>query len=203
MKILIPCEYSGRVREAFRKKGHEAWSCDLLPSEIYGKHYQGDVFDIIDNGWDMMITFPPCTDLSSSGARWWKEKQEDGRQQKSIEFFLKLARVNIPKIAIENPVGIMSRMYRKPDQYIQPFEYGHAETKKTCLWLKGLPDLKPTNIVEPDFMRNQDGSFKRDKRGFRYSRTHFMSYNNPDRAKLRSLTFQGWADAMADQWGAP
>lgn len=201
MKILIACEFSGIVREAFRKKGHDAWSCDLLPSDIYGKHYQGDVFDVIGNGWDMMIAHPPCTDLSASGARWWKEKRATGRQQKSIEFFLKLAGANIQKIAIENPVGIMSKQYRKPDQYIQPYEYGHPETKKTCLWLHRLSKLKPTNIVEPDYMRNQDGSFKLDKKGKRYSRTHFMSGRNPNRSKLRSLTFQGWADAMAEQWG--
>lgn len=193
MKILIACEFSGIVREAFKKKGHDVWSCDLLPSEIYGQHYQGDVFGIIQDGFDMMIAHPPCTDLSASGARWWEEKKTDGRQQESIEFFMGLSKVDIPKIAIENPIGIMSRFYRKPDQYIQPFEYGHPETKKTCLWLKGLPKLEPTNIVEPTNITGKNGKV--------YSKIHFMSGNKKDRSKLRSLTYQGWADAMAEQWG--
>lgn len=198
MKILIACEFSGVVREAFRKKGHDAWSCDLLPSEIYGKHYQGDIFDVICNGWDMMIAHPPCTHLSASGARHWKQKQEDGRQQEGIDFFMKLSRVDIKRKCIENPIGIMSKVYRKPDQYIQPFEYGHAETKRTCLWLTGVPLLKPTNIVEPKYHLNTDGTEYRDSGNSRCSVTHFKTGSG--KGKERSITFQGWADAMADQW---
>lgn len=184
MKVLIACEYSGRVRDAFIAQGHDAVSCDLLPTEAPGPHYQGDVFDVIDDGWDLMIAFPPCTDLCVSGARWFKEKQADGRQQASVDFFWKLAHANVPRIAIENPVGIMSSRYRKPDQIIQPWQFGHGETKATCLWLKNLPKLTPTNIVEG-----------------REARIHKMP-PGPDRWKERSRTFQGIADAMAAQWSA-
>lgn len=201
MKILIACEFSGIVREAFRKKGHDVWSCDLLQTEIAGPHLQCDVFGIINLGWDLMIAHPPCTHLSASGAAWWEEKRKDGRQQNGIEFFKKIAGANIEKICVENPVGIMSSKYRKPDQYIQPYEFGHAETKKTCLWLKNLPNLKPTNIVEPEFMVHPDGSFMKDSKGKRYSKIHWMSGWNKDRSKLRSITYKGWANAMADQWG--
>ncbi len=186
MKILIACEFSGIVREAFNKRGnYDIWSCDLLPSEKPGNHLRVDVTSLISgyHPYDLMIAFPPCTDLAVSGARWFKEKQEDGRQQKSIDFFMKLANANIEKIAIENPIGIMSTHYRKPDQIIQPWQFGHGETKATCLWLKGLPKLKPTNIV--------DG---------RESRIHKMPPSE-DRGKLRSITYQGIADAMANQWG--
>lgn len=150
MKVLVACEQSGTVRRAFRKRGHQAISCDLLPASDGNTehHYQGDVFDIIDAGWDMMLAFPPCTHLAVSGARWFPEKRADGRQGAAIEFFMRLANANIPKIAIENPVGIMSSEWRKPDQIIQPFEYGDSARKKTCLWLKGLPHLVPTNIVD-------------------------------------------------------
>ena len=182
MRILVACEFSGRVRDAFKAKGHLAMSCDILPSETPGYHYQRDVLTILDKGWDMMIAFPPCTHLTVSGARWWKEKQADGRQQEAIRFFMLLAGANIPRIAIENPVGIMSTHYRKPDQIVQPWHFGHGETKATCLWLSGLPLLTPTDIV--------DG---------REPRIHKMA-PGPQRAKLRSLTFQGIADAMADQW---
>lgn len=198
MKILIACEFSGVVREAFKKKGHDVWSCDILPSDIYGKHYQGDVFDIIGNGWDMMIAHPPCTHLATSGARWFAEKRKDGRQQNGIDFFIKLANVSIDKIAIENPVGIMSAHYKNPDQYIQPYEYGHPYTKKTCLWLKNLPLLRQTNIVEPVYKKNDDGSDYKTGQGWRMSNEHFNTYRN---GNLRSITLQGWADAMADQWG--
>ena len=184
MKVLIACEYSGRVRDAFIAQGHDAMSCDLLPTEAPGPHYQGDVFDVIDDGWDLMIAFPPCTDLCVSGARWFKEKQADGRQQASVDFFWKLAHAGVPRIAIENPVGIMSSRYRKPDQIIQPWQFGHGETKATCLWLKNLPKLTPTNIVEG-----------------REARIHKMP-PGPDRWKERSRTFQGIADAMARQWSA-
>lgn len=195
MKILVACEYSGTVRDAFESRGHDAWSVDLLPSELPGNHYQGDVFEFIElnPGWDLMIAHPPCTDLSASGARWWKEKREIGSQQKSVNFFLNLARVKIERKCIENPIGIMSKLYRKPDQYIEPYEYGHPETKRTCLWLTGLPKLKSTNIVHPENITGKDGKI--------YSKIHYMSGNKKERPRIRSLTYQGWADAMADQWG--
>ena len=143
MKVLVACEFSGIVRDAFKAKGHDAWSCDLLPTEIPGQHIQGDVLDILNDGWDLMIAHPPCTDLCSSGARWFAEKRKDGRQQESINFFMLLVIAPVEKIAVENPVGIMSTIYRKPDQIIQPWQFGHGETKATCLWLKNLPKLTP------------------------------------------------------------
>jgi len=184
MKVLIACEYSGRVRDSFIALGHEAMSCDLLPTDSPGPHYQGDIADVLDYPWDLMIAHPPCTNLSVSGARHFEAKRLDGRQQTSISFFMKLAKVDIQKIAIENPICIMSSLWRKPDQVIQPWQFGHGETKATCLWLKGLPLLKPTNIV--------DG---------RDDRIHKMPPSE-DRWKLRSLTYQGIAEAMANQWGA-
>jgi len=184
MKVLVACEYSGRVRDAFAALGHEAMSCDLLPTESPGPHYQGDIRDVLDYPWDLMIAHPPCTDLSVSGAKHFEAKKLDGRQQASVSFFMMLAKVDIPKIAIENPICIMSSLWRKPDQIIQPWQFGHGETKSTCLWLKGLQLLKPTNIV--------DG---------RDDRIHKMPPSE-DRWKLRSLTYQGIADAMADQWGS-
>ncbi len=184
MKILVACEFSGIVREAFKKRGHDVWSCDILPSEIPGDHLWGDVRDHLYHGWDMMIAFPPCTHIAVSGARWFPEKRADGRQKEAIDFFMLLASIrSIKKIAIENPISIMSSIYRKPDQIVQPWQFGHGETKATCLWLKNLPKLKPTNIVEG-----------------RESRIHKMP-PSPDRARERSRTFQGIADAMADQWG--
>ena len=183
MRVLIACEYSGKVRDAFISKGHNAMSCDILGTEKPGPHYKGDVRDILCDGWDMLIGFPPCTHLASSGARWFKEKQSDGRQQEGIDFFMLLANSGIPKIALENPVGIMSSRYRKPDQIIQPWQFGHGETKYTCLWLTGLPNLVPTNIVEG-----------REPRMWKLP-------PSKDRAKIRSETYQGIASAMADQWG--
>lgn len=183
MRVLIACEYSGAVRDAFTRGGHDAMSCDLLPAETPGQHYQGDVRDVLDYPWDLMIAHPPCTHLSVSGARHFAEKRMDGRQQSAVSFFMALARAPIPKIAIENPVCIMSRMWRKPDQIIQPWQFGHGETKATCLWLKGLPPLRHTQVVEG-----------------RESRIHRMP-PSADRWKERSRTFQGIADAMADQWG--
>lgn len=158
-------------------------SCDLLPTDTPGPHYQGDVRDLLDYPWDLMIAHPPCTDLSVSGAAWFKEKRLDGRQQSSASFFMMLAKSDIPRIAIENPVCIMSSLWRKPDQIIQPWMFGHGETKATCLWLKGLPKLTPTNIV--------DG---------REQRMHKLP-PSPDRWKIRSETYQGIANAMAEQWG--
>lgn len=185
MKVLVACEYSGRVRDSFIRGGHEAMSCDLLATEQPGPHYEGDVFDIIGDGWDMLIAHPPCTHLAVSGARHFEAKREDGRQQEAIDFFLALARSPIPRIAIENPVCIMSSVWRKPDQTIQPWMFGHGETKATCLWIKGLPHLVPTNIVSG-----------------REPRVHMMS-PGPDRWKERSRTLEGIAAAMADQWGNP
>jgi hypothetical protein len=185
MKILVACEMSGVVRTAFESMGHNAVSCDILPTEIPGPHYQGDVFDIIAEGWDMMIAFPPCTHLAVSGAAWFAEKRKDGRQAEGISFFMRLATYpGITKICIENPVGIMSTHFRKPDQIIQPWQFGHGETKATCFWLKGLQKLQPTNIV--------DG---------REQRLHRLPPSK-DRVKIRSMTFCGVARAMAEQWGS-
>jgi site-specific DNA-cytosine methylase len=181
MNILIACEFSGIVREAFKARGHNAWSCDLSPTEIPGQHIQDDVLYYLDDDcWDMMIAHPPCTDIAVCGAKHFIYKQE--QQKQAIAFFMQLVNANIPKIAIENPVGIMSTKYRKPDQYIQPWQYGHGETKKTCLWLKNLPLLKPTNIV--------DG---REQRIWKMS-------PSPERGKLRSIFYSGIAAAMAEQW---
>ena len=180
MKVLIACEYSGIVREAFKKKGHDALSCDLLPSEIPGKHYQGKVEDIIGEGWDLMIAHPPCTHLAVSGARWFKDKRRE--QGEALAFVQYLLNAPIPRIALENPVSIISSKIRKPDQIIQPWQFGHGETKATCLWLKGLPKLVPTNIVSG-----------------REHRVHQMP-PSPDRWKERSRTFTGIAKAMAEQW---
>ena len=193
MRVLVACEYSGAVRDAFIAQGHDAVSCDLLPTDVPGPHHEGSVLDIINDGWDMMIAFPPCTHLAVSGARWFAAKRADGRQQQGIDFFMALANANIPKIAIENPVGIMSTEWRKPDQIIQPWQYGHEATKTTCLWLKGLPQLVPTNIVG-----------KGERHVTKSGRSLPKWYNLPpseDRWKVRSKTFQGIADAMAQQWG--
>ena len=183
MKVLVACEYSGVVRDAFIARGHDAMSCDLLPPDTRGPHYQGDVRDVLGNGWDLMIGHPPCDHLAVSGARWFKEKRADGRQQAAIDFFLLLAQADIPRIALENPVSIMSTHFRKPDQIIQPWQFGHGETKATCLWLKNLPLLTPIDIV--------DG---------REARVHKMP-PGPNRWKERSRTFTGIGSAMADQWG--
>ena len=182
MRVLIACEYSGKVRDAFLGQGHDAMSCDIIASSTPGPHYEGNVMDIIHDDWDMMIGFPPCTHLASSGARWFREKVADGRQQEGIDFFMALANAPIDKIALENPIGIMSTRYRKPDQIIQPWMHGHGETKATCLWLKGLPLLKPTDIVEG-----------REPRMWKLPPTK-------DRAKIRSETYDGIAKAMAEQW---
>jgi site-specific DNA-cytosine methylase len=182
MKVLVACEYSGTVRDAFIAKGHEAMSCDLLPTDQPGPHYQGDVRDVLDYPWDLMVAHPPCTHLSVSGARHFEAKRMDGRQQAAVSFFMMLAKSDIPRIAIENFVCVMSSLWRKPDQTIQPWQFGHGETKATCLWLKGLPPLMPTDIVEG-----------------REARIHRMP-PGPDRWKERSKTFDGIARAMADQW---
>lgn len=205
MKILIACEYSGVVREAFAKLGHEVTSCDILPSEIPASawnntHYQGDIKGILFTyHWDMIIAFPPCTHLAVSGSKYFKQKIADGRQQEGIDFFMMFANHKCPKICIENPVGIMSNKWRKPDQIINPFQFGHPEAKKTCLWLKGLPKLIPTNILplpESGRWNNQtkDGQNKLVVDG------KWIGFNNPLTQKLRGKTYQGIADAMAEQW---
>ena len=187
MRVLIACEYSGAVREQFLRGGHDAMSCDLLPTDSPGPHYQGDLFDLIDYPWDLLIAHPPCTHLSVSGSRHFQAKRMDGRQQSAASFFMQIVRrsAHIPMVAIENPVCVMSSLWRKPDQIIQPWQFGHGETKATCLWLRGLLPLRPTNIVEG-----------------REARIHRMPPSS-DRWKERSKTYQGIAEAMASQWGAP
>ncbi len=198
MQVLIACEESQEVCKAFRKLGHEAYSCDILmPSGGHREwHIRQDVITLIKctaEDWDMMIAHPPCTHLSVSGARYFKEKIEDGRQQQAIDFFMELINAKIPKIVVENPVGIMSTKYKKPDQYIQPYEHGHKISKKTGLWLKNLPLLKPTKIVEPEWVYYKNGG--------RCSPDHYKNAFSKDRAKLRSKTYPGIAKAMAEQWG--
>jgi len=182
MKVLIACEYSGIVRDAFITKGHEAISCDLLPTDAPGPHYQGDVRDLLNNGFDLMIAHPPCTHLAVSGARWFKNKQKE--QAEALDFVRLLLHAPIERIALENPISIISSRIRKPDQIIQPWQFGHGETKATCLWLKNLPLLVPTKIV-----------------GGREAKVHRMP-PSANRWKLRSTTYKGIAQAMAEQWGA-
>lgn len=187
MKVLVACEYSGIVRDAFIARGHDAWSADLEDSEKPGQHITGDLFTpagewAIDvESFDLLIAHPPCTYLAGSGARWWATRQVE--QRKAIWFFLAMANAPVDRVCVENPVGCMSTLYRKPDQYIQPWQFGHGETKRTCLWLRGLPLLTPTNIVPG-----------------REQRIHTMS-PGPGRSRERSRTYQGWADEMAEQWG--
>ena len=190
LKVLVECEYSGRVRDAFIRGGCEAMSCDLLPTDAPGPHYQGDVRDVLDYPWDLMIAHPPCTDLSVSGAAWFAKKRAVGAQQASVSFFMLLAKSDIPRIAIENPVCVMSSLWRKPDQVIQPWMFGHMEQKATCLWLKGIPPLTPTNNVKEQMMQ-----LPKNQR----ERLHYLPPSE-DRWKLRSETYQGIADAMAAQW---
>lgn len=185
MRVLVACEESARVRDAFRARGHKAWSCDVLPTAgdpTY--HIQGDARDVLDRGWDLIIAFPPCTDLAVSGARHFAAKRADGRQQAAIQLFMDLASAPAPQVAVENPVGIMSNIWRKPDQIVQPYMFGDPWRKTTCLWLRGLPKLEPTNVVEHHGrMQGWHGTF------------------NEDRRRLRSQTYPGIAAAMAEQWG--
>ncbi len=181
MKVLIACEFSGIVRKAFASRGHDAWSCDLLLTELNGNHLQCDMRSLDYSCWDIVIAFPPCTYLCSSGARWWKNKRKE--QQQAIEFIQWILSLPVPRIALENPIGILSTVIRKPDQIIHPWQFGHGETKATCLWLKNLPLLKPTNNVEG-----------------RKPRVHYES-PSPNRWKNRSRTYVGIAEAMAEQWG--
>lgn len=185
MKVLVACEFSGTVRDAFIARGHTAISCDLLPTDSPGPHYQGSVLDILDDGWDLMVAHPPCTHLAVSGARWFRDKKIE--QEEALDFVRLLLQAPIPRIGLENPVSVISSRIRKPDQIIQPWEYGHPETKTTCLWLKNLPLLLPTNIVEN--RRDNLTPSGQNKLG-----------PSPDRWKLRSKTYQGIADAMASQW---
>ena len=191
MKVLVACEYSGVVRDAFRALGHDAMSCDLLPTDVAGPHYQGDVRDILNDGWDLMIAHPPCTHLAVSGARWFKDKAQE--QAESLEFVRLLMDAPIPRIAIENPVSVISSRIRKPDQIIQPWQFGHEATKTTCLWLKNLPQLMPTDVVGKGARHITKGG-----------KSLPEWYNlppSPDRWKIRSATFAGIAQAMAQQWG--
>lgn len=182
MKVLVACEFSGVVRDAFATRGHEAWSCDLLPSERPGNHIQGDAVEVAyADGWDLMVAHPPCRFLTRAGARWWDGREEE--QEDAVVFFLALYNAPVPRVAIENPVGIISTRFRKPDQYIQPWQFGHGETKKTGLWLRGLPPLEPTAVVAG-----------------REPRVHYAA-PGPNRWKERSRTLTGIAEAMADQWG--
>lgn len=223
MKVLIACEFSGVVREAFSSRGHDAWSCDLLPTELPGNHIQDDVLNHLENGWDLMIAHPPCTYLCSSGLHW--NKRVEGREQKTHEamlFVLNLMGVGyidnpIPRIALENPVGRIGTAYRKADQIIQPYQFGDDASKRTCLWLKGLPKLEPTNYVEPrmvccgEVMPEGVGKYgcpnclgdKKPKPRWGNQTDSGQNKLAPsdDRWKLRSITYQGIADAMAEQWG--
>jgi hypothetical protein len=196
VNVLVACEFSGIVREAFKNRGHVAWSCDLLPTEIHGSHLRMDVFEAIAEGpWDLMIAHPPCTYLSIAGNVWLKQPGRIEKREKAFEFFMRLVKAPVKRIAIENPRGYPCSAYRRPDQIIQPFEFGHAAHKPTCLWLKNLPCLMPTNIVavEPKI----DGVTGRN----RHWVDQFPGGNIEKRRRERSRTFQGIADAMAEQWG--
>ena len=213
MRVLVACEYSGIVRDEFIKLGHDAVSCDLLDSESnFGEHYKGNVLDIINDGWDMMIAFPPCTYLTVTGNRWFYHpedkhlptdkrrphpKHPDRRelQKQALSFVSNLLNANIDRIALENPIGAISSNIRKPDQIIHPYQFGHDTAKSTCLWLKNLPILRYTKIVEPKSFKMGDGK--------NYNKLHYETFNLPveERWKVRSATFLGIAKAMADQWG--
>lgn len=224
MRVLVACEESQEVCKAFRARGHEAFSCDIIePSGGHPEwHIKGDVLPLLngnctfqtldththtqDGQWDMIIAFPPCTNLAVSGARWFPEKQKDFRQQKSVAFFMHFVLAHCDRIAVENPIGIMSNIYKKPTQIIQPYEYGHHTKKSTCLWLKGLPKLKPTNIVEPEIIEYHSKSGKPVRFGKGIGQAigedgKKYGFSDPMTAKLRSRTFTGVAEAMADQWG--
>jgi len=205
MKVLVACEFSGIVRDAFIARGHEAVSCDLIDSETEGPHYKGNVFDIINDGWDLMIAHPPYTYLTVTANKWLKDQPEResgvlvgaerrAAQEEAIEFFIMLYMSNIQKICIENPVGVLSSKFRKPDQIIQPYLFGHKESKKTCLWLKNLPHLKPTNIV-------QEEPRMKLKSGKTLPEWYAIPKHGKDRQDMRNRTFTGIAEAMASQWG--
>lgn len=201
MRVLVACEFSGIVRGAFAAKGHDAWSCDLLPTERPGQHIQGDVLEILNDGWDLMIAHPPCTYLTVTGNKWFKPEYRDRfpdrekQREDAVAFFMRFANADIPKICIENPIGIMSTRWRPPDQIIQPYQFGHDVRKRTGLWLKNLPLLMPTEIVEPKIKINRNGHSA--------SVWHDTTLGLPheQRGRERSRTFPGIAAAMADQWG--
>ncbi len=200
MKVLIACEFSGVVRDAFRANGHDAWSCDLLPCEADPTyHIKGDVLKILDDGWDLLIAHPPCTYLANSGARWLYDSRYPNRAQdreEAAKFFLALYNANVSRVAVENPVGHMSRRFRKPNQIINPYQFGNEAQKATCLWLKNLPNLIPTKIVGK-------GEMHITKSGKVLPKWYALLAASPDRQKLRSITFPGIAKAMADQWVKP
>jgi len=190
MKVLVACEYSGTVRDAFIEHGHDAISCDLLPTDRPGPHYQGDVRDILENGFDLMIAHPPCTHLAVSGARWFKDKQKE--QGEALDFVRLLLNAPIERIALENPISIISSRICKPNQIVQPWQFGHPESKATCLWLKNLPNLVPTNILQKPVNGRWDNQTPSGQNKLGPSE---------DRWKIRSATYQGIANAMAMQWG--
>jgi hypothetical protein len=193
MKVLVACEFSGTVRDAFIARGHEAMSCDLLPSLTEGPHYQGDIRDCLDTSWDLIIAHPPCTYLTVAGNRWYSDRED--LQKEALAFVKLFADHPCPKIAIENPIGRLSTLWRKPDQIIQPWMFGHDAGKATCLWLKGLPLLVPTNIVEVEYVTFKSGK--------KWSKWYYETGNlkGDARRNARNKTFQGIADAFADQWG--
>jgi hypothetical protein len=196
MRVLVACEYSGTVRDAFLKAGHDAMSCDLLPTDVPGPHYQGDVREILGNGWDLMIAHPPCTYLSVSGMHWTTRGLRDPKlTEEALDFVQLLLEAPISKICIENPVSVISSRLRKPDQVVNPWQFGHDASKKTCLWLIGLPPLEPTQIIEPRLL---DG-----KKRWANQTASGQNRLGPsdDRWKLRSTTYKGLAEAMASQWG--
>ena len=200
MKVLIACEFSGIVRDAFAKRGHDAWSCDLLPTEIPGNHIQGDVRDILGNHWDLMIAHPPCTHLACSGASWFYKKEQ--LQKDALIFVSQLMLARIEKICIENPVGIISTKIRKPNQIIQPYDFGDPFQKTTCLWLKNLPKLIPTCWEAPLFgMHLEKGEFINFPNGGRMAKWYVTLRADKNRSQIRSKTFPGIANAMAEQWG--
>lgn len=233
MKVLVACEYSGRVRDAFLAKGHDAMSCDILPTDAPGPHYQGDVMDVLNDGggWDLMIAHPPCTYLTIAAEWAYKDEQKKkmkpgtligaarrAAREEALEFVMSLANAPIPRIAIENPIGVLSSRWREPDQFIQPYEYGDDASKRTCLWLKGLPKLKPTHYIEPRWVccgkTLPDGVGKYgcpdccgEKKALPRWDNQTDSGQNREppsdmRWKVRSTTWQGWATAFANQWGA-
>ena len=196
MKVLVACEYSGVVRDAFIAGGHDAMSCDLLPTDASGPHYQGDVFDIINDGWDLMVAHPPCTYLSVSGMHWTARGLRDPKlTEDALEFVQQLMDAPVKRIAIENPISVISSRIRKPDQIITPYQFGHDASKKTCLWLKNLPPLKPTQLVEPRIVNG------RKRWGNQTDSGQNKLPPSKDRWKIRSATYGGIANAMAAQWG--
>lgn len=212
MKVLIACEESQIVCKEFREKGHEAYSCDIqyCSGNFPQWHIKDDIFNVINDNWDIMIAFPPCTHLAVSGAAWFEKKKKDGRQKEGIDFFLKLANSNIKKICLENPVGIMSKIYKKPDQIIQPYYFGDSFSKKTCLWLKNLPKLyhnKNINLFDNKITHVDKGEFFYwiDKKGNNKKQPlwYYQAFinNKKERSLIRSKTFPGIAKAMANQWG--